>query len=64
MDDVTASYSLSREFKDDRFALQSTHIFSDKEINLHLIKTITEIKLIIYKSHLFLCMDELMNTFQ
>ena len=36
MDVVTASYTLSREFKDDRFALQST--FPDKEINLHPIK--------------------------
>ena len=66
MDDITASYSLSREFKDDRVALQSTHTFPDKEINLHPIKTFSEIKLhllIIYKSHLCLCVDKLLNTF-
>ena len=58
MDDTTASYSLSREFKDDRFALQSTHTFSDKEINLHPIKALGEIKLyllIIYIKHIYVC---------
>ena len=58
MDDVTASYSLSPEFKGDRFALQSTHTFSGKEINLHQIKTFSEIKLhllIIHVKHIYVC---------